>query len=148
MKLINQMQQYTSRVCQTKMKKRYCYIILLLFNAAFASCRKDSTDTPEIFYGNWKTSYGDTINFSLNNGTNTILYNNSMNPAMPQRISHEFTYRDNKLGIKDGFNGSDFHFFQSFKWVQPGQSYTIQGVDWFNFVNSSSTVFTFTKIIP
>ncbi len=129
------------------MEKRILYyLVLVLVGTAFASCRKDSTDTPEIFYGNWKTSYGDTINFSLNSGTNTILYNNSMNPAMPHRINHEFTCRDNKLGIKDGFGGADFRFFQSFKWVQPGQSYTIQGVEWFGFVNASSAIFTFTRI--
>ncbi len=66
--------------------------------------------------------------------------------AAGARIDKEYTYKDNKLGLKDGLNGDDFHFFQSFKWIQKGSVFEIQGIQWFMFLSSTTTYFTFTKI--
>lgn len=132
------------------MKKQFLYIItfLIISVVLFVSCKKDkSEDNPEVslFYGNWKTSYGDTITFSSSSRKNMLNYN-SMSPAA-LRVNQEYTYEDNKLRLKDGLNGPDnFHFFQSFKWIQKGSIFEVQGIHWFNFLSSTLTYFTFTKI--
>jgi hypothetical protein len=127
------------------MKKRFIYILVLFFVAAFISCSKDSELAPEYFYGQWKTSYGDTVIFSRKNGMNIATYNYSMNSLFPTRGDHEFAYRDGKLGLKIS-STSDFNFLGSFKWIQPGQSFEVQGIEWFSFLSSTLGYFTFTKL--
>jgi hypothetical protein len=127
------------------MQKRNIYLLALFIAWAVISCSKDSEFVPEYFYGKWKTSYGDTIIFWQKNGTNTITYNYSMNPLMPTRGDHEFAYRNGKLGTKL-LPTTDFNFFSSFRWVQQGQSFEVQGTEWFSFVSSMGTYFTFTKL--
>lgn len=129
------------------MTKAISFLALVFFLAGFFSCTKETTDAPEVLYGNWKTSYGDTIVFANVNGLSTATYNATQNPTMPNRSSYEFTYRNNTLGIKDWLtNGNDFRFFNTFKWITQGESFQIQGVQWFGFINSTATYFTFTKI--
>jgi len=58
-----------------------------------------------------ETSYGDTITFYRSNDKKIIAYDASLNPAMPVTSNYEFTYKNKKLGIKDGFSGTgDFGF--------------------------------------
>lgn len=134
------------------LKKQFLYLIasLLVPVILLVSCKKDKNeDNPEVslFYGNWKASYGDTITFSRSNNKNILNYDVSMNPAFAPRANNEFTYKNEKLGIKDGYEGpGKFHFFPSFKWLQKGSVFEIQGMQWFLFLSSSSTYFTFTKI--
>ena len=118
---------------------------MLFFAAAFISCSKDSELTPEYFYGQWKTSYGDTVIFSRKNGMNIATYNYSMNSLFPTRGDREFSYRDGKLGLKIS-STPDFNFLDSFKWIQPGQSFEVQGIEWFSFLSSTLGYFTFTKL--
>jgi hypothetical protein len=75
-----------------------------------------------------------------------------MNPTLPNRASFQYAYKDNKLGIKDGFVSpasfsGGYRFFQSFKWLDEGRLFEIQGVEWFLFMSSTTTYFTFTKIL-
>jgi hypothetical protein len=125
---------------------RLLFSITILFFLALAvtSCQKEDV-TPAI-YGQWKTSYGDTITFSKENGKDILTYDLSLNASRPVDTKKEFIFRDNKLGILDGLNGNDFRMLQSFNWKQQGLSFEVQGVEWFLFVNSTNTYFTFTKI--
>jgi len=118
---------------------------LLVTASTSISCQKEDASPGNSFYGQWKTSYGDTISFSRENGKNILTYNQSMNPNLQVDLKKEFTYRDNKLGILDGLNGNDFRMLQTFKWNRQGRSFEVQGVEWFLFVNSTNTYFTFTK---
>jgi hypothetical protein len=126
------------------MKKRNPYILALFFVSAFISCSKDSELAPEFFYGQWKANYGDTLIFSRSSGRNNLNYRNSMNSLLP-RVDQEFAFRDGKLGLKY-ITTSDFGFYDSFKWVQPGASFEIQANEWFGFLSSTGGYFTFTKI--
>jgi hypothetical protein len=127
------------------MQKRNVYILAMVFAIAFVSCTKENEFAPEFFYGKWKASYGDTVIFSQKNGINTATYNYSMNPLLPTRGDYEFAYRDGRLGVKR-LPASDFTFFSSFRWTQPGQSFEIRGIEWFSFVNSTGTYFSFARI--
>ena len=74
-------------------------------------------------------------------------YDLSMNPGLPANTYFEYTYSNNKLGIKDGLGGPiGFHYLQSFRWLEEGRSFEIQGVEWFPFISSTATYFTLTKI--
>jgi hypothetical protein len=122
-----------------------CYFLIAI---SIFSCKKEKGTGTESFLGKWKTSYGDTILFARVNGKNMITYDRSMNPSMPLTSDYEYAYQNNKLGIKDGIASipGGFRFFQSFKWLDRGRSFEIQGVEWFLFLSSSGTYFTFTKI--
>jgi hypothetical protein len=121
--------------------------LLLLLMAFLSSCNKEGVDPAAIFYGKWKTSYNDTIEFSRVGGKNMIRYDITMNPAMQNDALYEYTYRDNKLGIKNGLTGLyDFYVFQSFRWLEAGKSFEVQGVEWFPYISSTLTYFTFTRI--
>ena len=126
------------------MRLIFSFIVLFVMASTFISCQKESTTTS--IYGQWKTNYGDTITFSKENGKNMLTYDQSLNADRPVDTKIEFTYSDNKLGILDGLNGNDFRMLQSFKWKQRGRSFEVQGIEWFLFVNSTNTYFTFTKI--
>jgi len=117
------------------------FFLLCIQNILNVSCNKDKE--VDQFFGKWQTSYGDIIEFSK---SRTLTYDITMNPSMPMRKSYPYTYRNNKLGVKNGFNGNDFYFFQSFRWIQQGKSFEIQGIHWFSFMSSTLTYFTFTKI--
>jgi hypothetical protein len=130
------------------MRKQILFPGLLLFTALFQlSCDKQNGITASTFYGRWKTSYNDTVEFSKIGGKDMIRYDLTMNPSMPMNSFHEFTYRDNKLGIKDGLSGlATYRFYQSFRWLEEGRSFEIQGIEWFPFLSSTGTYFTFTRI--
>ena len=131
------------------MKKQLLYIstFLVITSTLFFSCGKENYDEASLFYGRWETNYGDTITFSRTNNKNILNYDVSLNPAFAPRTNHEFTFANNKLGLKNGRSGSaDFYFFHSFRWLQTGWQFEVQGVDWFLFISSTQTYFTFTKI--
>ncbi|MBL7739513.1 MAG: hypothetical protein JNK14_09855 [Chitinophagaceae bacterium] len=122
--------------------------LTLLAIISLASCDKQSgAITSSSFYGKWKASYNDTIEFTRTGGKNIIRYNQSMNPSFTVPADYEYTYQNNKLGIKDGLSGlATFRFYQSFRWIEEGRSFEIQGVEWFPFISSTLTYFTFTRI--
>ncbi len=128
------------------MRQLFSFTILLVMVSVFISCQKKDTTPNSSLYGQWKTSYGDTITFSQENGKDILTYDLSLNASMPVDTKKEFTYRDNKLGILDGLNGNDFRILQTFKWKQEGRAFEVQGIEWFLFVNSTNSYFTFTKI--
>lgn len=101
-----------------------------------------------MFYGSWKTSYGDTIEFFRQDDRNVLRYDYSMNPSNPTKIDQEYFYHDDKLGLKRVWAGTSgtLYTFQSFRWIQKGQVFEVRGVEWFNFISSTQTVFNFTKI--
>jgi len=127
---------------------RLCYLSLILGVTVFSfSCNKHNSSNEYLFYGNWKTSYGDTIRFSNESGKNILTYDYSMNPLQPVDTKKEFTYQNNKLEINDGFSTTnDFRMLQSFSWMQQGKIFTVRGIEWFSFLSSTQTYFTFTKI--
>ena len=127
------------------MRLLFIVTLLVVTVSTSISCQKEDASPSNSFYGQWKTSYEDTISFSRENGKNILTYNQSMNPNLQVDSKKEFTYRDNKLGILDGLNGNDFRMLQTFKWNRQGRSFEVQGVEWFLFVNSTNTYFTFTK---
>ncbi|MBC7948752.1 MAG: hypothetical protein H7Y42_12765 [Chitinophagaceae bacterium] len=109
------------------------------------SCDKDEK-APSPFNGKWKASYNDTIEFSRISGRDVLIWDVSMNPTLPGTTQNEYTYQFGKLAIKDGLWGPGFRTLQTFSWIQEGQSFTVQGVEWFAFMSSTSTWFTFTRI--
>lgn len=134
------------------MKKNKMKSILFVLPAFAAtvmifSCSKEKDTDEAPFYGLWATSYGDTIRFYKLNGKSMIAYNNSMNPSPTAVNSYEFAYMMNKLLIKDGMPGArNFRVLQTFRWIQEGRSFEVLGIEWFMFISSSTTRFTFTKI--
>jgi hypothetical protein len=131
------------------LKKQFSYITLcfIVLPIILFSCTKEDEVDTSLFYGSWKTSYGDTIVFSRTGNKNMLNYDVSMNPAFAPRANNEFTYNDDKLGLKDGFGGSgSFRFFDSFRWIQKGSIFEIEQIQWFTFVSSMRTYFIFTKI--
>ena len=133
------------------MKHWTSYLLLLLF-VAFLSCRKETaatstTATPEIFSGKWKASYGDTINFSSSVTNNSVTYKDYFTSPIIVK-TNAFTYQNNRLGIKNWLLGpvDDYKFFDTFKWIQEGQVFDVQGIEWHPFTNSSIVYYRFTKI--
>lgn len=120
------------------------------------SCKKNSdsnsTGSNTLFYGKWKTSYNDTIEFTHENGKDYVTYDESMNPSMPFTTKRKFRYSLGKLHIEmpTGWPAPgvdpNYRKLDSFNWTVPGQSFTIQGVEWFLFISSTTTYFTFTRI--
>jgi hypothetical protein len=122
----------------------FSFLLIVVF---LSGCSKDGSPNLTLFYGAWKTSYGDTIVFARENGRNVLNYDYSMNPAMPSTTKSDFNYAGNKLGLKNDYSlNQQFHTLQSFTWVQEGKVFTVQGIEWFNFLSSTTTYFTFTKI--
>jgi hypothetical protein len=121
--------------------------IALMVILSSSGCRKNGSPGAALFYGAWKTSYGDTVLFARNAGKNILSMDNSMNPSMPMITQSEFTYIGGKLAVKWNYNPSgSFRPYQTFAWVQQGKEFSIQGVEWFSFLSSTLTIFTFTKI--
>jgi hypothetical protein len=116
----------------------------------FLSCTKEESGT-DIFYGQWKTSYGDTISFYSQNGSDILEYKiDAFSPGPPANDPlHEYFYQDDKLSIRDDIGpmvSVPFRELTSFKWVNKGIQFKVQGVQWFPFMSATTTVFTFTKI--
>lgn len=136
------------------MLRRFSFVpIAALLTTFFFSCKKstDSNGSNTLFYGKWKTSYNDTIEFIHENGKDYVIYDESMSPAVPFNSKKQFRYSLGKLHIEmpTGWPAPgvvDFRKLDSFNWIITGQSFGVQGVEWFLFMSSSSTYFTFTKI--
>jgi hypothetical protein len=131
------------------LKKQLLNITTFLIATAIIifSCKKENNNNVNLFYGNWKTSYGDTITFSKIGNKNILSYDFSLNPALPTKTNYEYTYQNNRLGIKNSLPVSNnYTFLESFRWLQQGQSFEVQGIHWFPFISSTQTYFTFTKI--
>lgn len=113
------------------------------------SCSKDAEDIiPDYLYGTWKITNGDTLTLILANGANTANCDLNYGPVR-KRSDYPFTFRNEKLGIKGGFgyrSGDDYIFFDSFRWIQSGQSFEIQKYQWFPLSGSIGDYYTFTKI--
>lgn len=132
------------------MRRNFLFItVLFAMIIAIFSCKKNNDSGGELFYGKWETSYGDTIIFARENGKDILTFDYSMNPFMPATTKRQYTYSNNKLTIKipEGYPTTEvFRILNSFSWIQQGQSFSIQGVEWFAFMSSTQTYFTFTKI--
>jgi hypothetical protein len=152
------MQRFINPACQlpkpNAMLSRFFLLpAALLMLAVFVSCKKnkDSDNSTSLFYGKWKTSYNDTVEFKRENGQNVLIFDESMNPSMPMTTTRPFRYSLGKLYMKmpgglisTGF--ADYRELESFSWIVPGQSFTVKAYQWFLFISSTTTTFTFTKI--
>ena len=134
------------------MRKRVLYISVALLLLTLASCSKDADDIiPDYLYGSWKISnpVSDTLTLARVNGFNIATCDLDYGPVYKRR-DYPFTFRNGILGIKGGFdsfrNGGDYGFFDSFTWVQQGQSFKIQKIQWFPLSSSIGDYYTFTKI--
>ncbi|MES2374751.1 MAG: hypothetical protein V4557_19395 [Bacteroidota bacterium] len=127
------------------MKKLVLYIPVALLLLTFTSCSKDADDIiPDYLYGTWKITNGDTLTLARVNIANCDL---NYGPVR-KRSDYPFTFRNEKLGIKaPSFNSTgEYRFFDSFRWIQPGQSFEILQIQWFPLSSSTNTYYTFTKI--
>ncbi len=129
------------------MSLRKIFSLSLCISAIFclSLCTREKDTGTVSFRGEWEASYGDTIRFFRENGKNIVSYNQSISAFLTTN-KYEYTYRGGKLGIKNGFAGPDFTTYQTFTWIEEGKSFRIQGVDWFPFISSTTTWYTFTKI--
>lgn len=119
----------------------------LVMAVSLFSCKKDNNSSAAIFYGKWKTSYGDTLTFAKQDGKNVIFYFRDFNPGpgVPGAI-REYSYFAGTFKMKYVTGVNDpFSTIQTFKWVTPGRVFTVMNVEWFPYMSSIST-FTFTKI--
>jgi hypothetical protein len=127
---------------------RHLSVLTLIVATLFtlASCSKDKNPSgASLFYGKWKSNAGDTITFSQKNGENVFTYGSFNLPSLPSEVG--FSYQNNKLGLKDDLaNPSRLRALETFKWIQQGTSFEVQGADMYLFMSSTSTYFTFTKI--
>lgn len=131
------------------MSYRHLLVLLLglVMIVSVFSCKKDNISSAAIFYGKWKTSYGDTITFARQDGKNVIYYFNDLNPGpgVPGAI-REYAYFAGTFQMKYVVSVNDpFFAVKTFKWVTLGKVFTIMNVEWFPYMSSIST-FTFTKI--
>jgi hypothetical protein len=126
------------------------YLLFIVFGFLFVnglnSCKKETHTKNHLLYGKWKTSYGDTIQFARESGKDILTYDNTMNPALPNLTKREYRYESGKLSMRWLPSADPFQPVQSFAWITEGESFTIQGIEWFMFLSSTSTYFTFTKI--
>lgn len=96
------------------------------------------------FYGQWESSYGDTLRFYRANGRNQLEYRMSLN-TMAARTVCEFLYKEGRLGLKHAGN-PEIQWFQTFSWVDSNRVFEIQGWEWFPFLSSTSTRFRFHRL--
>lgn len=143
------MQRRYDRPCHKKMKKFFQYIPVALTLLVLISCSKDADDIiPDYLYGTWKITNRDTLTLTRVNGANIANCDLNYGPVW-KRSDYPFTYRNGKLGVKGriGYrNGDDYDLFDSFRWVQPGQSFEIMKIQWFPFSSDALSYYTFTKI--
>jgi hypothetical protein len=135
----------------TVMNHRHSSALLLAITITlvFSSCKKDSTRPEAIFYGKWKTSYGDTITFEHKDGKNIVYdfpdYSATSVGGIQTKV-RRFAYANGKLQLNDLPDiNNQFRSLNSFEWVQPGTVFTVITIDWFVFM-SALYKFTFTKI--
>jgi hypothetical protein len=130
------------------MKRGFLYIPVAFLLITLASCSKDADDIiPDILYGTWKITNGDTLTLSRVNGINIANCDLNYGPVR-KRSDYPFTFRNEKLGIKGGmfFGTTEYRFFDSFRWIQPGQSFEVLQIQWFPLSSSTNTYYTFTRI--
>jgi hypothetical protein len=131
------------------MKKTILAFLLFGGLLFLASCDKaDEENDGSIFFGRWKTSYDDTVLFHNQNGKNMVQYDASMNANLPAITNHEYRYIDGKFSLNHTPNSGDDYFWEmdTFKWLEYGKSFQVQGLQWFMFLQSTQTIFTFTRI--
>lgn len=126
--------------------RNFFFCLMLFFSVILLSCKKDAAAENELLYGKWKTSYGDTITFARENRSNILTYDVSLNPTLPVDTKTDFRYVNGKLEIKKYSGLADYSRLETFKWKSVGQSFEVQGLEWFTFISSTTTYFTFTKI--
>ena len=114
-----------------------CFIIL--------SCSKNKTSDVSLFYGRWKSTIGDTITFFQRSGQN--LCDAGAGSPGPDFHEIEFSYSNSKLKFKDGAaDPGRFRTLQTFKWIQYGTSFEVDGNDFYFYISSIPGTVTFTKI--
>jgi hypothetical protein len=130
------------------MKKLFLYVPVAFLLLTLISCGKDADEIiPDYLYGTWKITSGDTLTLTRVDGANTA--NCDLNYlSVRKRSNYPFTYRNEKLGIKAGvfYSTTDYRFFDSFRWIQRGQSFEIRQIEWFPLSSSTNTYYTFTKL--
>jgi len=127
--------------------RSFAIILLIATIVTLISCAKDHQPAADrLLHGSWKTSYGDTITFSKENGKDILTYNMSLNPVRPMRTKKEYSFRNDKLSLNEGPGATDFRTINTFNWKKRGRLFEVQGIEWFMFLSSAGTYFTFTKI--
>jgi hypothetical protein len=125
--------------CQKIFMQRYplrisFYFLVLAFLFAMSilfSCSKEEHNDASRLYGQWKASYGDTITFARVNCRNMMSRDNSMNPLAPMTSMTEYSYRNGKFSLKIDPSATFANRpLNSFRWLEEGKSFEVQGVEW------------------
>jgi hypothetical protein len=129
----------------------YSLLVITVITLA-AACSKDSDNPEATFYGTWikGSNTGDTLYFYKKNGRNIMRSNQSFNPLMYAPVEQEFKYVDGKLALYPFWASvglMQVRKIESFTWKTTGRKFEINGFELYMFMSSSTTKFTFTKIL-
>jgi hypothetical protein len=123
---------------------RRFWFLALLSVMFITSCEKEDQETVELFYGQWKTSYGDTVRFERINGTNIMIGWPVWDGAVMATAAKEFSYRKNKLALRDP-GPTAFIPLETFQWSVKGKAFTVELSDWSQSTPTALWVLTFTR---
>lgn len=117
---------------------------------AFSYCGKNSSSDDALLYGKWATegSPYDTMYFFKRAGRSLVYYRFSFNPSMATYTESEYRFRDGKLdiGYTNQSGGTSFFTYSTFKWVQVGKKFELNGNQRFPILSSIQPNYIYTKI--
>jgi hypothetical protein len=127
---------------------KYASMIVVLIAVIFVSCKKEDKDVSPALYGKWKSNFGDTVLFTSLNGKHILVYDSTPQPGLPVEGDVEYVFsKDGKLALnKDVISNGKFRKLETFTWTAYGKEFEVKAFEWFQFISSTLTVFTFTKI--
>lgn len=123
------------------------FILSIVIGFVFLGCHKNNSDPPNLLYGKWSKgiNWGDTLFFYQKDGRNKLLYQVSFNPAFPAPAETDYSYANDKLEI-GLFRGGALKPIESFKWIQYGQEFEIQGLELYSFMSSTQVYFRYHRL--
>ena len=126
--------------------RRYCFFLVVLVSAfLFASCGKNGDSGSGVIYGKWIKSDlpGDTLYFQKKNGKNVL----SMRLWSGADYSDlEFRYSNGRLSLRPLQGSTDFLLYSTFKWVQVGKSFHLNGNERYPFLSSIQGDYTYNRV--
>lgn len=124
------------------------FLLSMVFVLLFASCTKKADGgSEESLHGVWAKgpNAGDTLRFFRKNGRHIMAYSMSFNPSMQAPTESEYFLRGDELRIQL-FGTGDLIPVGSFKWLQRGSRFEVQGIQFFPFMSSTIAYFTYQKV--
>ena len=129
------------------MLKDFTSLLIVIF-LAMPGCTKNTISGGEDLYGVWVkgSNAGDTLRFFEKNGKNVLSYSLSFNPQLPMPTEREFKLNNDQLSLQLLGGSRDFQPITSFKWISRRETFEIEGIEFFPFMASMRTYFTYRKI--